>query len=57
MFEAKTIEDVEKQTGRKLHWEGKVPGTCAGFKAAAVPGLVPGTGVHGHRSFGREPDQ
>ena len=36
-LEAKIIEDIVKQTVRRLCWDSKVPGTCAGTKAAAAP--------------------
>ena len=40
----KIAEDIEKQTMRRVHWDGKVPGICTGTKAAAAPSLVPATG-------------
>ena len=40
-LEAKTIENIEKQTIRRLYWDNKVPGTRAGTRAAAAPSLVP----------------
>ena len=37
----KIAEDIEKQTVRRLHWDSKVPGICAGTKAAVAPCPVP----------------
>ena len=52
-FEAKIVEDVEKQMIRRLYWDSKVPRTSVGTKAAVVSGLLPGAGVGSyHRSFG-----
>ena len=41
MLEAKIEEDIEKQTVSKLHWDGEVPGTSTGTRAAADPSLGP----------------
>ena len=38
------VEDIEKETVRRLHGDSKVPGTSVGTKAAAAPGLVPTAG-------------
>ena len=46
-MEAKTVENIEKQTMKRLLWDGKVPGTRAGTRAATVHSLAPagpGTG-------------
>ena len=40
-MEAKTIEDIENQTVRRLLWDNKVPETSAETRAAAAPGPVP----------------
>ena len=41
----KIVEDIEKQTVRRLCWDGKVPRICAGTKAVVPrPGLVPAEG-------------
>ena len=29
VWRPKIVEDIEKQTVRRLHWVGKVPGMCA----------------------------
>ena len=38
------MEDIETQTVRKLCWDGKLPGICAGTEAAASPCHEPATG-------------
>ena len=40
-LEAKIVEGIEKQMVRRLLWDGKVPGTSAGTRAAAAPGPGP----------------
>ena len=30
VWRTKIVEDIEKQTVKRLHWDGKVPGICAG---------------------------
>ena len=40
----KIAEDIEKQTVRRLHWDGKVPRICAETNAAAAPSPVPAAG-------------
>ena len=37
VWKPKIPEDIEKQTVRTLHWDSKVPGICAGTKAAVAP--------------------
>ena len=44
IWKQKIAEDIEKQTVRRLSWDGKVPGICAGTKAAAAPSLAPAAG-------------
>ena len=34
VWRPKIAEDIEKQLVRRLCWEGKVPGICAGTRAA-----------------------
>ena len=40
----KIVEDIEKQTVRRLCWDSKIPGICAGTKAAMAPGPAPAAG-------------
>ena len=35
VWRPKIAEDIEKQTVRRLLWDGKVPGICVGTRAAA----------------------
>ena len=44
VWKQKISEDIEKQTMRRVLWDGKVPGICTGTKAAAAPGLSPAVG-------------
>ena len=44
VWRTKIAEDIEKQTVRRLHWDGKVPGICVGTEAAAAPGPPPDAG-------------
>ena len=37
-LKAKIVEDIEKQMVRRLRWDGKVPGICAGTQATVAPG-------------------
>ena len=37
VWRKKIAKDIEKQTERRLHWDEKVPGICAGTKAAVPP--------------------
>ena len=37
VWRQKIAEDIEKQTVRRLHWDGKVPGFCSGTRAATAP--------------------
>ena len=46
VWRQETAEDTEKQTARRVSWDGKVPGVCAGTTAAEawVPHLSRDTG-------------
>ena len=44
VWRPKIVEDIEKQTVRRLCWDAKVPGICAGTKATEAPHPVPATG-------------
>ena len=49
VWRPKTAEDIEKHMVKRLHWEGKVPGICAGTKDAVAPSLAPAAG-YGEKS-------
>ena len=44
VWRPKIVEDIEKQTVKRLHWDGKVPGICAGNQATEAPGPIPAAG-------------
>ena len=44
VWRPKIVEDIEKQTVRRLHWDSEVPGICAGMKAAETLTPVPAAG-------------
>ena len=44
VWRTKISENIEKQTVRRLHWDGKVPRICAETNAAAAPSPVPAAG-------------
>ena len=44
VWRQKIMEDIGKQMARRLCLDSKIPGNCAGTKAAAAPGPVPAIG-------------
>ena len=44
VWRQKIAEDIEKQTVKRLRWDGEVPGICVGTKAAMAPSREPDAG-------------
>ena len=44
VWRPKKAEDIEKQTVRRVYWDGKFPGVSLGTKAAEAPGPAPDAG-------------
>ena len=44
VWRPKIVEDPKKQTVSRLHWDGNVPGVCAGTEGTVAPSRAPATG-------------
>ena len=57
VWRPKIVDDIEKQTVRKMRWDGKVPGIYTGTKAVAAPGPGPAAGAELEHQFPPLPEQ